>query len=497
MKKLLALFLFFSSISYGQNFDVLPTTDTVLATDKILIRPLNATSPALRRITFAQLKRFTGRGLNYLDSVWQSGDSIKYSVGSNKYSFYNKATGGNETWEQTLTTQDATPFAADHYIDGGGRNFNLNNFGSFYTNSPYTGWWSNQANYNYTYWGDNQFQFLSDNNGGGCIINTDIGNVNTRFTNHQYVAVEGGMFAVDFNQPIRFNGHTDANWQIQGTSSANGESVTGNAIVLTAGSSAGEGYIFEDNTGKPIVEISNHDSTSIFHGNVGVGIATPLAKFHVVGTFADSVTYSDGTSGYFTNGVDLVGSGIEGGIWVKASVGGILSGSLFGNTTNFLGYKSAYIAGLFDFNDHYCNSEFRYDSINDFFRWQIGSGRSKDTLVCFFANDTSGVDLSMVYGNDSADVNFNTVNSNEPAVFKVTTTGSKSAVQFIDGTQGAGKILTSDADGIASWTKITATNQFDFSALPQYANNAAALLGGLTAGQIYVDNSYHITVVHN
>jgi len=70
-------------------------------------------------------------------------------------------------------------------------------------------------------------------------------------------------------------------------------------------------------------------------------------------------------------------------------------------------------------------------------------------------------------------------------------------LRYTDGTQGAGKVLSSDAIGNASWTKITATNQFDFSALPQYANNAAALLGGLTVGQIYIDNSYHITVVHN
>lgn len=69
-------------------------------------------------------------------------------------------------------------------------------------------------------------------------------------------------------------------------------------------------------------------------------------------------------------------------------------------------------------------------------------------------------------------------------------------IQIQDGTQANGYVLTSDASGNATWAKITANNKFDFSGLPQYANNAAALSGGLTVGQIYIDNSWHITVVH-
>lgn len=63
--RILTIILLFVSLSAGaQNFDVLPTIDTVLSTDKLLIRPLNTTSPALRRITMEQVKRFVNSGIS-------------------------------------------------------------------------------------------------------------------------------------------------------------------------------------------------------------------------------------------------------------------------------------------------------------------------------------------------------------------------------------------------------------------------------------------------
>ena len=63
MKKLIPLLLLTISLAgNAQNFDVLPTIDTILDSDKMLLRPLSATSPALRRVTLLQVKRYVNRG---------------------------------------------------------------------------------------------------------------------------------------------------------------------------------------------------------------------------------------------------------------------------------------------------------------------------------------------------------------------------------------------------------------------------------------------------
>ena len=63
MKKLISLLLLtISLVGNAQNFDVLPTIDTILDSDKMLLRPLSATSPALRRVTLLQVKRYVNRG---------------------------------------------------------------------------------------------------------------------------------------------------------------------------------------------------------------------------------------------------------------------------------------------------------------------------------------------------------------------------------------------------------------------------------------------------
>lgn len=77
MRILTLLFLLISFTVTAQNFDVLPTADTVLSTDKMLIRPLSTTSPALRRITLEQLKRFVNRGVT--DSIfWHTANGSLY-----------------------------------------------------------------------------------------------------------------------------------------------------------------------------------------------------------------------------------------------------------------------------------------------------------------------------------------------------------------------------------------------------------------------------------
>ena len=84
MRILTLLFLLISFTVTAQNFDVLPTVDTVLSTDKMLIRPLSTTSPALRRITLEQLKRFVNRGVTATDTTkWSLTGNSGTTAGTN------------------------------------------------------------------------------------------------------------------------------------------------------------------------------------------------------------------------------------------------------------------------------------------------------------------------------------------------------------------------------------------------------------------------------
>lgn len=57
--------------------------------------------------------------------------------------------------------------------------------------------------------------------------------------------------------------------------------------------------------------------------------------------------------------------------------------------------------------------------------------------------------------------------------------------KLVDGTQGEGKVLTSDADGLATWENISSI----LATLPSYANDAAAALGGLSVGDSYFNTT--------
>ncbi len=54
-------------------------------------------------------------------------------------------------------------------------------------------------------------------------------------------------------------------------------------------------------------------------------------------------------------------------------------------------------------------------------------------------------------------------------------------IKIVDGTQGAGKVLTSDANGLCSFVALSAS---DYSGIPAYANNAAAV-AAIGANKLY------------
>ena len=68
-------------------------------------------------------------------------------------------------------------------------------------------------------------------------------------------------------------------------------------------------------------------------------------------------------------------------------------------------------------------------------------------------------------------------------------------LQYVDGNQAVGKVLTSDADGNANWSNINTVNA---STIPVFIDNAAAVTGIGTGKFYYVDVSgeYEVRISH-
>jgi hypothetical protein len=216
-----------------------------------------------------------------------------------------------------------------------------------------------------------------------------------------------------------------------------------------------DGYVLTDSSGHAVWKnVAGFDTTAIgvdslnnlywgLNGNAGTNPSTDF-----IGT-TDDIDFLIKRNGVeqidFTSGAIKMGFGIGSNIQVYSSLD--LGSSLTGGFLNF------------------------YDSNQSGFTTQI-SAPSITSNRSIGIPDTSFQMVAGVAGNTAIN---GFINFSNPA---------------------AGNILTSDASGNAQWSQITSSTSFDLSALPQYANNAAALSGGLTAGQIYIDNSWHITVVH-
>lgn len=97
------------------------------------------------------------------------------------------------------------------------------------------------------------------------------------------------------------------------------------------------------------------------------------------------------------------------------------------------------------------------------------------------------VELGTIIGGDTSAVS---LTQGEASIYGITTTtlgqtGGNTRIRgqliYVDGNQGEGKVLQSDASGNASWVK---ASDLDFSTVPAYADNAAAF-AALGAGKLY------------
>ena len=215
-------------------------------------------------------------------------------------------------------------------------------------------------------------------------------------------------------------------------------------------------------------------------GNVGIGIATPLAQLHTRGpevrNDADLSSYYDATGstyGYFVNPL-FVGDAYH------------------GTGTGFTGKLHTYVNGAARITTQ-PDGKVGINNTNPTNAQLHVTGSIKDTAI--FASTTSGSNFQVgVYGTyntsgfgagvvGKAFGGADKPTSRDIGVFGTSSdiaVWSQGKLKVIDGTQGNGKVLTSDATGTATWS-----NDIGFS-----ANTSIAVPAGAFPVRIYSTEEY-------
>ena len=220
--------------------------------------------------------------------------------------------------------------------------------------------------------------------------------------------------------------------------------------------------IGNDNDGDDDVSFfqAGGERMTIYNGNVGVGTTQPLSTFHVVGSFK----LEDGTQG---PGKVLTSDDWGNATWADAA------SSQWGNNGSKIYYQNDYVGiGVNDpqvrLHVEGGNNSPQIRVSDDFEIWDVGEGY---TMGVIGQQDQSygriklGLDGGSILGHNG---NIG-INSWDPqASLQVDGT-----LRFVTGNQGAGKVLTSDADGFATWQDApsgSGSNIFDIP-VGQYGAN--------------------------
>lgn len=194
--------------------------------------------------------------------------------------------------------------------------------------------------------------------------------------------------------------------------------------------------------------------------NVGVGTANPLAKLHVeaiIPGFLDD-GFEDNTLAPFTSATSSKWSITSTPSKVNTGTYAASSGPIGSNGTSSMGYTVNIPLGGASLSFAYSvSSENNYDWLRfyiDGVRQNQWSGEQPYSTATY--NLASGTrTLRWAYEKDRY-----TDNGSDAAYIDdvlIVPKISNSALRIVDGTQGSGKVLTSDANGGASWQTITET----------------------------------------
>lgn len=211
--------------------------------------------------------------------------------------------------------------------------------------------------------------------------------------------------------------------------------------------------------------LTGNDLRNSNSGNVGVGTTTPTAKFHIENSAgAGIVPFANG----FESGIAPFTTSGSGGSWTTTTVAGqfnagatgIKSGSGIASSTSTLELNVSIPAGGSPYSFNYrVDSEASYDYLRFYIDGvQTSQWSGAVPWATYSGTLTAGNHtLSWRYEKDSS------TNTGLDAAFldqvSITNTQSLSPViRIVDGSQGAGKVLTSDANGYASWQSTNLPN---------------------------------------
>ncbi|MVO09503.1 hypothetical protein GOQ30_10070 [Flavobacterium sp. TP390] len=192
-------------------------------------------------------------------------------------------------------------------------------------------------------------------------------------------------------------------------------------------------------------------------GNVGVGTTTPTTKFHVenigTATFLLNQTFEGNTIVPLTTSGNL--NWITQATQVQAGVYAAKSGAINHNQSSSIEYTVAVPTGGATLSFYFrVSSEIGFD----YFRFYIDGVQQNqwsgnvDWSQLNTTLSAGSRTLRWEYSKDGSNV------SGEDAAYldnMMITTAAPAAVRIVDGNQAAGKVLTSDANGNASWQQIT------------------------------------------
>ncbi|RAR50931.1 hypothetical protein [Flavobacterium lacus] len=222
------------------------------------------------------------------------------------------------------------------------------------------------------------------------------------------------------NQVLQTNGTGTLSWQTP--SSSNGWLLNGNAgtnppSTIDSPVAATENFIGTTDYEDLVFGANNRSRMKISaFGNIGIGTNNPNAKFEI----------EDINSPYITSWLkksNLSGSIIAGGSYVSPTL--IVTTTSTGGGTNELYYNSQFTAAGFN------------NATNIAARFYAAGGANNYAIVVPILGGRTGL------GTETPSTRLHVENA------------TSGAVRIVDGTQAAGRVLTSDLNGVATWQNPT------------------------------------------
>lgn len=257
------------------------------------------------------------------------------------------------------------------------------------------------------------------------------------------------------------------------------------------------GFYYFEGTWKPLTgdtkwTASRNDIYNINSGNVGIGTTAPTTKLHVENSGSASVILDQGFEGGLA---PMNTSGNQ--PWARQSSNphsgtrSAKSGAIGGSQQSTLQYVATVPAGGASLSFWYkVSSEPNWDKFKFYLNGvEMGSWSGEVGYSQFVVSLTPGNHtLKWEYSKDGS------VDRGIDAAFVddvVITAAAPAALRLVDGNQGIGKVIVSDANGNARWEQLTNDNISDIPLITAFGGMVIPPCNGTSVG---ATGSYSITI---